>query len=420
VSKYSLTHLTDGTLLRDLTALVARERANTAELLAHLAEVDARRLYVPAGYSSMHAYCEEELGFSEDAANKRIRAARRAREVPLLFAAIADGRLHLSGVILLASYLTLDNADELIRVAEKKSKAAIEALLAGRRPRSEELPMVETISAQAPSESVETVETAGAGSTPIARATRNQPAPGPVAAIPRRSRVEPIARDRYVLRACLGQATLDKLNRARSLLSHKIPNGDLSAVLDRVLDLAIESLEKRKFAATREPRKTRATRSARHVPAEVKRAIWERDRGQCTFVSDSGHRCTSRTLLEFDHVTPVARGGRASIDNLRLRCRTHNRHEAELAFGKEFMRRKRQEAIAKAEAQRQHAKQQAQEVIPYLRKLGYRADQTREAAARCEAIPDAGLEERVKIALGYLAPGAVTLRPATAQPVGGT
>src|SRR5262245_54057051 len=119
MSKYLLTHLSDGTLLRDLTALVVRDRTNTAELLAHLAEVDARRLYLLAGFPSMHAYCEQELRLSEDAANKRIRVARKAREIPALFGAVADGRLSLSGVILLASHLTLDNADELIRAAER-------------------------------------------------------------------------------------------------------------------------------------------------------------------------------------------------------------------------------------------------------------------------------------------------------------
>src|SRR5438552_3269992 len=47
---YSLDHLSDDALLRDLSALVTRERTTTAELLAHVAEVDARRLYLPAGY----------------------------------------------------------------------------------------------------------------------------------------------------------------------------------------------------------------------------------------------------------------------------------------------------------------------------------------------------------------------------------
>ena len=75
--KYSLTHLSDHALLHDLATLVARERATTAEVLAHIAEVDARRLYVPAGYPSMYCYCVQELHLSEEAARKRI--LRRAR-----------------------------------------------------------------------------------------------------------------------------------------------------------------------------------------------------------------------------------------------------------------------------------------------------------------------------------------------------
>jgi len=76
---YTLTHLDDAALLRALLELVAQDRATTSALLAHIAEVDARRLYAPAGYPSMHAYCVGALRLSEDAAFKRIQAARAAR-----------------------------------------------------------------------------------------------------------------------------------------------------------------------------------------------------------------------------------------------------------------------------------------------------------------------------------------------------
>ena len=57
MNPYALSHVSDGALLRGLTALVAQERTTTATLLAHLAEVDSRRLYLPATYPSMYAYC---------------------------------------------------------------------------------------------------------------------------------------------------------------------------------------------------------------------------------------------------------------------------------------------------------------------------------------------------------------------------
>src|SRR5438552_4657634 len=96
VSQYCLSHLSDGALLRDLTSLVARDRATTAELLAHLAEVDARKLYRPAGYPSMYAWCMGELHLYEQAAFKRITAARAGRQFPAIFDGVANGNLHLS------------------------------------------------------------------------------------------------------------------------------------------------------------------------------------------------------------------------------------------------------------------------------------------------------------------------------------
>ena len=92
---YSLSHLSDRALLRDLAALVAHDRATTAALLAHIAEVDSRQLYLPAAYPSMYAYCVHELRLSEEAAFKRIHAARTARRFPAIFGALAEGRLHL-------------------------------------------------------------------------------------------------------------------------------------------------------------------------------------------------------------------------------------------------------------------------------------------------------------------------------------
>ena len=76
----------------------------------------------------------------------------------------------------------------------------------------------------------------------------------------------------------------------------------------------------------------------------MKRAVRERDQGRCTFVAANGHQCDTRKMLEFDHVLPVARGGRSTIGNLRLRCRAHNQYEAEQVYGRRFMEAKREMA----------------------------------------------------------------------------
>lgn len=63
---------------------------------------------------------------------------------------------------------------------------------------------------------------------------------------------------------------------------------------------------------------------------DVRREVWRRDKGQCAFVGPRG-RCEARAFIEYHHVVPYARGGAASVDNIELRCRAHNSHEAQLA-----------------------------------------------------------------------------------------
>ena len=77
----------------------------------------------------------------------------------------------------------------------------------------------------------------------------------------------------------------------------------------------------------------------RSIPAAVRRSVWERDGGRCTWRGPDGTLCGSRWRIEFDHVVPVADGGPTTPTNVRLLCRTHNGRHAEHRFGEEFMNR---------------------------------------------------------------------------------
>ena len=342
MSTYTLSHLSDQSLLRELRSLVTRDRATTALLIAHLGEVDSRRLYAPAGYPSMFNYCVQELGFSEDIAYKRIQTARAARQFPAIHAMLADGRLHLTAVVFLAPHLAPDNADGLLAAASHKSKAQIELLLAERFPRPD-LPALVAPLAPAPANFrlvPEPVNFSPAKhAAPESGVVPVSPAPPTVPAPP--ARVAPLAPERYAIQCTVPKSTYEKLQHARELLGHAVPSGDLAELLDRALDALNEKLERRKFAKTDRPRPCRPSEHARHIPADVKRAVWERDGGRCTFMSESGHRCEARTRLEYDHVEAVAQGGHATVQGLRLRCRAHNQLEAERAFGRDFMNAQR-------------------------------------------------------------------------------
>lgn len=131
----------------------------------------------------------------------------------------------------------------------------------------------------------------------------------------------------------IGGDTHAKLQRARDLLRRAIPDGDPAAIIDRALTVLLEQLERKKTAATSRPRPSHATRgTGRYIPAAVRRTVWTRDGGRCTFVGPAG-RCTETSRLEFHHVTPFAHGGPTAVENLMLRCHAHNAFEGRLVFG---------------------------------------------------------------------------------------
>jgi hypothetical protein len=157
----------------------------------------------------------------------------------------------------------------------------------------------------------------------------------PIAPQPnRRPVVAPLTPEKYKVQFTVSRETHDKLRRAQELLRHSIPDGDPAVIFDRALTLLLEHVGHTKLAASTRPASASrpcAPRS-RHVPAAVKRYVWQRDGGQCAFVGRQG-RCTERAFLEFHHVVPYAAGGQATNGNIQLRCRSHNAHEAELWFG---------------------------------------------------------------------------------------
>src|SRR5678815_1220509 len=125
----------NGELLARMPELVLAERGRTAEVIEHLVEIDRRRIYLDAACSSLSSYCTERLAYSEDEAAVRVRVARLAARCPRVFEELRTGKIHLSGLGLLAQYVTAENADALVAEARGRSKRQIEELIARRFPR---------------------------------------------------------------------------------------------------------------------------------------------------------------------------------------------------------------------------------------------------------------------------------------------
>lgn len=322
-------HLTNEELVAEVKRLTERERAATADLIAMLAELDARRLYLGEGCSSLFSYCTHVLHLSEHAAYGRIEAARAARRHPVILDMLATGSVNLTSVCLLAPHLTEENHLDVLDAARHKSKREVEHLVASLRPQPAVPSIIRKLPDRAPSAALD-------AGTSTARTTDDATivAPASTAKSPTRSAVlAPLSPERYKVQFTVTQETHDKLRRAQDLLRHTIPNGDPAAIFDRALTLLLNEIERTKLAATVHPRASAPSKEgSRHVPAAVKRDVWERAGGQCAYVGTSG-RCTERGFLEYHHVVPFAAGGPATTENIQLRCRSHNGYEAELFFG---------------------------------------------------------------------------------------
>jgi len=322
--------------------------------VAHLAELDSRpALYAAQGYGSLFSYCTQALRLSEDAACSRIEAARACRRFPLILDLLASGSLSLTSARLLGRHLTAENHQVVLAKARNRTRREIEALVAELAPRPDlpstvrklpcpratPLPLAEPGPAMRQGTPDPHVET----SVPSVDGTAVAASPSALPAT-HRPIVQASAPERYGVRFTIGPETNEKLRRLQALLRREIPDGDPGGIFDRALTVLLEKVEKTKLGAAAKPRPDRLIRPgadtirrptvpSRHVPQDVKRAVYERDAGQCAFVSPTGRRCTERTFLEFHHLQPYALQGPATVDNISLRCWRHNQYEAELVFG---------------------------------------------------------------------------------------
>ncbi|MEE8608452.1 MAG: hypothetical protein V3S55_12675 [Nitrospiraceae bacterium] len=199
--------------------------------------MDARKLYLKEGCSSMFLYCTAVLHFSEPAAYHPIAAARAARCYPALLERLGSSEIHLSGITLLAHHFTQENHVDLLEQARHKSKRAIEALVADLRPRPAAASYVRRLPPRKrPSVSAPARRERSDVAPPSASQPSSAPAPKPLGA------------ERFRIQFTATRATHDRLRELQALLRHQIPDGDLSQIFERALELLVADVKRKKFA----------------------------------------------------------------------------------------------------------------------------------------------------------------------------
>jgi len=145
----------------------------------------------------------------------------------------------------------------------------------------------------------------------------------------------------------VGQEFREELEAVRRLLGHAVPSGKREDVLLHVLRAQRKLLELRRHGSPkRVTTSTVPTANPDHIPAAVRREVYERDGATCAYVGEENRRCGSTLRLEYQHIVPRACGGPSTPQNVTLFCRAHNLLQAKKDFGDEHIKRKQLEQSA--------------------------------------------------------------------------
>ncbi len=387
--------LSDDRLLERTRELSGIEQHIEVVIIDHLREIDKRRLYLRIGFSSLFDYAVRELGYSDAAAWRRIKAMRLCADIDGARERLQDGSLTMNAAAHLQN--AFDRQERKRALARRGAGTGATALQDGS---ATVRPATQRPLALDPSARRALVEQSAGKSTRQVQELLAEVDPELAVSA---DRVRPLGAGRWEIKAVIDEECRRGLERLKGLLSHVDPHMTLGQLVGRLVTEGLhrhdpaqpprgrrtsgrsddgartsaptaqadfertsapkapaEPQDDGTSAAKRErdrerpvpsakrpaPRMGDATsapkpergpdcgaRSAtkgppgRAIPAAVKREVWERDRGRCSYVDrDGGRRCGSRHLLEIDHIVPYSRGGDAEPNNLRLLCAAHHRH----------------------------------------------------------------------------------------------
>ncbi len=286
----NLKALSDQALLAATEKLAHEERELLLAVLAHLREIERRRLFCDLGFASLHAYAVKHLKYSDDQAARRINAMRLISDLPDVAAKVQSGKLSLSNASSAQTFskrtaMSPEKKRDLVKKLENKSTREAEREMAAINPQAV-----------------------------------------------RKDSVRSVTEETIEIRFSAPRELEAKLSQLRGILAHKSPHLTLAELVDKLADLGLtewnpaKPLKNRKSSPPLSHSGERASTRAGVIGNSTRREVWRRDGGECV-------NCGSRHAVEIDHSVPRSQGGSGAIDNLRLLCRKCNQRAAIKALG---------------------------------------------------------------------------------------
>jgi len=301
-----------------LLGLVRNERKLTLEIISFISLFERCGGYLKMGHASMHQYLTRALGYSDDQAYRRLKAARLLHQVPAVAEKLKEGSLNLT---------QMSEAQKSFERAQKESRVSVQI--------EKKLEILDSIS------NTNNFQTKAL----LSEELNLIPEEG--------ERAKPQSNKTVRLEITLTQEQFNKLNEIKSLLSHKIPSQNTADVLNVLFDQFLKKheltskqtketgLENIQLKNDQETDKkplppkaekaslpVRTDKRSRYVSAPIRRRIYQRTKGCCEHRDHMGVRCTSRYQLEFDHIVPFALNGSNESENIRVVCSRHNSYLA--------------------------------------------------------------------------------------------
>ena len=313
--------LSDKKLIQVFSESVKEERKATLLVLELIAEMDARKLYLKHGYSSLFVYLTTELNYSEGATHRRIASARAVNLYPEIKEMLLDARLSLTTLSMLSKELRDESKNSLLSLASYKTKRELERLLLERKPGSKKKmkEKIKPVVVEKETSPLFDVKAKQKFENHLSRRSSSQT-----------QEVE----KRLNLSFSVPEETQSLIDEAKQVLSGKLPKG---ASLEDLFVAGLESIvseykRKNKALGTRKSRK--AKKRTRHIPNDIRKAVLERDEYKCSFKAENGKICSCNWDIEVDHIVPFVDGGKHTVENLRVLCGAHHRYVTENKFGR--------------------------------------------------------------------------------------
>jgi 5-methylcytosine-specific restriction endonuclease McrA len=318
--------LTNKALIEQLKSLVSDEKSNILSQIPLIRELFERQIHLRVGYSNFAVFCEEKLGISKNQAWKRCQAAMITRAYPSVREMLEKGETTVSCVAMLCPKITQANEKAIIEGIRGKNNKEAQFFLSTINHSGERIDREPTVEIR--------IELTKEQLAKLERARR----------ILGQNRTEISNADVLEEALDLLLSKRDPMIKAQMVAEKKGAKSAAPEKLEDCTKQAHESCLNLHQSEESCPKQTSSEKfgqgigQTRYIPVDVRRQVFLRDEGRCTFVSKDGRRCEETLGLQLDHITMFCRGGAANVENLRIVCKNHNIFLAKEALGREYMR----------------------------------------------------------------------------------